>query len=257
MYCPTCTAKFYLPKQFLIKNKKNPTRVCIDCRDKCLEIKRAINKSNTNTPKETKRMLSSSHNNGSNSTEGCGILRIGQTIYPPLDWEDPNYYLDCRICHKKTSKSHNCRICGFLFCSKCTSKLEIPDIFLSRKKKKTGPARVCNTCHYVVVDGAILSKMPYPKDNNDLSLKITDENNQQQQQQHPVKMSFQQQFVAKLQSGGLMKNKQQQQTDSSLFNRTKNQIHNNIPPSSDKENTDNFHSSADSVVHLKIVFEKK
>jgi len=66
-------------------------------------------------------------------------------------------------------------------------------------------------------------------------------------------MSFQQQFVAKLQSGGLMKNKQ---TDSPLFNRPNNQFLNNIPPPSDKENTDNFHSSADSVVHLKIVFEK-
>lgn len=59
---------------------------------------------------------------------------------------DPIKGCPCSHCGKEynSSTTHNCRVCGLVFCSLCTGKYHLPPQF--KKKKKVGPARVCFGC---------------------------------------------------------------------------------------------------------------
>ncbi|MES1908376.1 MAG: hypothetical protein MHM6MM_001326 [Cercozoa sp. M6MM] len=60
-------------------------------------------------------------------------------------WEDSRHAKACHHCRNKLKKKrHNCRVCGHVYCSLCTQKLDLPKRF--RKKGKSGPVRVCFGC---------------------------------------------------------------------------------------------------------------
>jgi len=65
-------------------------------------------------------------------------------------------YTNCAKCHKQNKPPHNCRVCGALFCEKCTTKcsveLRIPESF--EKTGKPGNQRVCDRCRWLVGKGA-------------------------------------------------------------------------------------------------------
>jgi serine/threonine protein kinase len=69
-------------------------------------------------------------------------------------WKSVASFKECVKCRRNKSRAHNCRLCGDLFCSDCTSKMEIPEPF--KRKAKRGPARVCDLCRFRVFKGARL-----------------------------------------------------------------------------------------------------
>lgn len=48
---------------------------------------------------------------------------------------------------------------GRLFCGDCTRKMIVPAAF--ERKKKTGPARVCDFCRFLILDGATFDDKPW------------------------------------------------------------------------------------------------
>ncbi len=62
------------------------------------------------------------------------------------NWANEKAYRQCFHCKDlfKSGKQHNCRLCGELFCSSCTSKYHLPSQFELKGKK--GPTRVCYGC---------------------------------------------------------------------------------------------------------------
>ncbi|CEO97016.1 FYVE-type domain-containing protein [Plasmodiophora brassicae] len=80
---------------------------------------------------------------------GRAILPWTKHVAVP-DWsEDANKCTRC-LERLQRSHSHNCRLCGQLFCSLCTGKFHVPGEF--RRKAKTGPVRVCFACVQSCVD---------------------------------------------------------------------------------------------------------
>lgn len=52
----------------------------------------------------------------------------GEThIHPPL-WREKSSYQQCFSCMRLKHR-HNCRVCGELFCSDCSVKLDVPREF--------------------------------------------------------------------------------------------------------------------------------
>lgn len=159
LYCSACTGKFHLPTCFELKGKKGTSRVCMTCRDGCLEQRKkekaaeaekeaaskGVKKRNVLKSLEDEEPVSSS----SSSPTNGGTLEI-----EPPEWEDISNFIDCAKCRKKGGKAHNCRACGKMFCSKCTSKMTVPPSF--EKKGKDGPSRVCDNCRFLIVSGAKL-----------------------------------------------------------------------------------------------------
>lgn len=66
--------------------------------------------------------------------------------------EDTN---NCRHCLVKFSYGHKhaCRLCGFMYCSRCTEKVHLPSKF--QIKGKTGPCRACSRCVATCLDEKI------------------------------------------------------------------------------------------------------
>lgn len=143
MFCSACTNKFHLPINFHgpKKHKTGPVRVCFGCRDSCLaEKKKAEDAKRGYNPEYTQE---------------------DKTVYIwPPEWEDDKSYQSCPKCRKKGGKSHNCRACGKLFCSDCTSKIPLPPYFEKKQHKAGEPMRVCNDCRFKIVGGAKLVEKP-------------------------------------------------------------------------------------------------
>lgn len=61
-------------------------------------------------------------------------------------WIPTNKLKTCHHCKDalKSSRTHNCRLCGDGFCSKCTTKCHLPEKY--EQKSKQGPSRVCYSC---------------------------------------------------------------------------------------------------------------
>jgi len=170
MYCGACTAKYHVPLIYEQKGKKGPTRVCIRCRDSCLAQKEKEKQQAAAAGPHKHAVLSAQDisggaptgaaaKRGSTLIGGAGVLEIT----PPV-WDDADKFVDCRKCHKKGGKPHNCRTCGHLFCDSCTSKMDIPAFF--EKKAKSGPARVCGECRFKILAGARLVEKPGAPDAN-------------------------------------------------------------------------------------------
>jgi hypothetical protein len=67
--------------------------------------------------------------------------------YPVPQWVPEGKQKNCRQCadQLKSNHTHNCRLCGNLFCSSCTGKYHLPEKY-EQKKGKSGPSRVCYGC---------------------------------------------------------------------------------------------------------------
>lgn len=158
MYCGSCTAKYHVPIVYELKGKKGPVRVCISCRDSCLNIRdkektaaagpvRLAVLSNQDLTRTGP--ISPSERKAPQLLNGAAPIEI-----TPPEWDDETKFIECGKCHKKGGKPHNCRACGHLFCDTCTSKMPVPPCF--ERKKKVGPARVCGECRFKILAGAKL-----------------------------------------------------------------------------------------------------
>lgn len=112
MYCGSCTGKYHLPLVYeLKKGKKGPTRVCIRCRDSCLEQKHK-EKAVVSSQLPTKHAVLSATDINSNTATGLAAKRTSQIVgtdieISPPTWDDPEKYIDCAKCHKKGGKPHS------------------------------------------------------------------------------------------------------------------------------------------------------
>ncbi len=119
MYCGSCTGKFHIPIAYEQKGKKGPTRVCMKCKESCLEQK-AKEKLGTGVNEEKKKYtVMHSLDDTRESIQKNAALRANEymthegvlEIAPP-DWEDTEKFEQCLKCAKKAGKAHNCRTCG-------------------------------------------------------------------------------------------------------------------------------------------------
>lgn len=149
----SCTQKYHVPLIFRIKNKDGPARVCMSCVEGCMAEKARASAPAVN-PLSVSKLTQSSLASTQVSASLQSMVKVVE-IAPPASWEEESAFVACPKCAAKKCKTHNCRVCGLLFCSDCTSKMEIPAVF-ERKKGKTGPSRVCDACRYRIVGGAKL-----------------------------------------------------------------------------------------------------
>jgi len=144
MFCSACTGKYHLPINFHgpKKHKTGPVRVCHGCRDLALA--------------EKKRAEDAKRGFNPEFTQEEKVVYI----WPP-EWEEEKDYQGCPKCKKKGGKTHNCRACGRLYCSDCTTKMNLPPYFEKKKHHKPGdPMRVCNDCRFKIIGGAKLVEKP-------------------------------------------------------------------------------------------------
>lgn len=107
---------------------------------------------NTMTAAEVHSFL----NNPLNPSLSLGDVK---EIQPPIVWLEKFNFRSCPKCNNKDkSNIHNCRVCGLLYCEKCTSKMDLPACF--EKKHKKGPARVCDDCRHKILIGWKLTDKP-------------------------------------------------------------------------------------------------
>jgi hypothetical protein len=120
--CVRCSKLFRISERFHRKKEDGPLRVCFQCKDMLLLGEKS---------KESKK-----------------------EIAPPV-WEVTDAYSHCFMCHTNRHQ-HNCRACGELFCSNCTTKRkDVPEYF--DRKAKTGGLRVCDRCRFDIIGGATFS----------------------------------------------------------------------------------------------------
>lgn len=170
MFCSACTAKYHLPLIFRIKNKDGPARVCMACVDGCLAEK-AKAEAPTPAPSTTFALHSQATLATDNISASLQSMVKQVELAPPSSWEEESSFQSCPKCGKSKCKTHNCRVCGLLFCDQCTSKMDIP-AFFERKKGKTGPSRVCDSCRFKIVSGAkLVEKLSTPPGGANLSAK--------------------------------------------------------------------------------------
>jgi len=67
----------------------------------------------------------------------------------PPEWVQEGAYEKCLNCQDKFTYGgkHHCRLCGQMYCSRCSHKFVVPDPF--KKKNKKGAARVCYGCEEI------------------------------------------------------------------------------------------------------------
>ena len=132
-----------MPQEFKLKNKQGPDRVCYGCRDGCVKRKNEFYLTKGLVEPASKKVLVIDNI--------CHLF--------PCEWTDPSSVFSCFKClNPLDSHRHNCRICGDVYCSDCTVKMNIPPQF--EKKAKSGPARVCHDCRYKIFGKAVLEQEP-------------------------------------------------------------------------------------------------
>lgn len=89
------------------------------------------------------------------TAEGVRPFRLSSSFTNPV-WQTAPTYVSCEKCRKREKNPHNCRLCGFLNCDTCTSKLDIVLPLEYNKKNKPGPHRVCDECRYRYKAGALI-----------------------------------------------------------------------------------------------------
>lgn len=169
LYCSGCTKKLHVPPQFKLKMKKGATRVCLVCVKDCLARKQEAEAS------------------GLVVTRQPGVVEQDYVLYPPA-WEQDHQFTGCKNCGKtkdQVKSVHNCRICGWIHCSSCTTKAEVPPIF--KHKPKPGPVRICESCDNRLKFGAILSKRDLE---HDLTTAMSPGRKAEQQKRLPRKSDF-------------------------------------------------------------------
>ena len=136
LYCARCVDKFTLPKRYLADpgGTDETGKVCYGCETICrfgadLEI-------------------------GSNFKVSRLVMKptIEDVVISIPKWQNMALYKSCTKCTKESKQGHNCRLCGNLFCDKCTSKMSVPVGY--DKKNKKGDARVCDRCRFLKLAGA-------------------------------------------------------------------------------------------------------
>lgn len=136
LYCARCVDKFTLPKRFLPDpgGTEETGKVCYGCETLCrfgADLDIAVNiKVARHVAKPT----------------------IEDLVISVPKWQNMALYKSCTKCSKESKQGHNCRLCGNLFCDKCTSKLSVPVGY--DKKNKKGDARVCDRCRFLKLAGA-------------------------------------------------------------------------------------------------------
>jgi hypothetical protein len=113
-FCGSCTAKYHLPRQFEQKGKNGPTRVCIGCRDSCLQQKQ--NEADALIAKQPNRhaVLSSRDIRPGGGPPPSGPQAPRQSvmnaesgvleIYPPLEWEEIEKFIDCHKVRRRSER---------------------------------------------------------------------------------------------------------------------------------------------------------
>ncbi len=146
VFCQQCTGKYHLPINFNInvEKKSGTCRVCYGCKEehfqkRLKEQAAEIARTKGLSANEKQQLVKSLPNQN---------WRIKE-IAPPESWQDEKQSPDCNKC--RTKSSHNCRACGLMFCSKCTSKKDLPNYF--EKKQKIGPMRCCDECRFRLNSG--------------------------------------------------------------------------------------------------------
>jgi hypothetical protein len=73
-------------------------------------------------------------------------IELWATSFPVPRWVAEKTYRQCYHCQDpfKSNQQHNCRLCGEIFCSRCTGKYHLPDQY--DLKGKIGLMRVCFGC---------------------------------------------------------------------------------------------------------------
>lgn len=116
MYCASCTAKYHVPLIFrqAVKNKEGPARVCMSCVDGCMK------------EKERASAPAGANGAGGASSSSSSLLSSSLTsmaaraveIAPPAAWEEESAFVCCPKCSATKGSTHNCRVCGLLYCDK-------------------------------------------------------------------------------------------------------------------------------------------
>lgn len=154
LYCSACTAKYHVPINFEKKGKAGAVRVCLSCRDKAV-TRMEMDEKDQGLQIPSPRLMRE------RTTSFSRSLATGTIIIHPPEWVALNTQKDCFKCRTPFKKRrHHCRTCGRLYCGNCSSKMDIPEAF--KKKKKPGPARVCDMCRYIIVKGAELCEDTAP-----------------------------------------------------------------------------------------------
>jgi serine/threonine protein kinase len=136
-FCSRCVDKFTLPKRYLADpgSSKETGKVCYGCEAICRF--------------------------GADLDIAGNFKLTPNHAYPPTvtdlvisvpKWANMANYKSCHKCSKESKQGHNCRLCGCLFCDKCTSKMSVPLGY--DKKNKKGDARVCDRCRFLKLAGA-------------------------------------------------------------------------------------------------------
>lgn len=140
-----CAKKYHTPQEFKRKDKAGPVRVCLGCRDQALIRRQKVEETPVLRPHQ---IISVQH---------------GKVHVHPPQWVPENAYNHCFECRESTgAHPFFCRLCGEMFCTKCSVKLEVPNAF-RKKRNKSGPVRVCIECRYKVYAKVELDETPLSK----------------------------------------------------------------------------------------------
>lgn len=136
LFCSRCVDKFTLPRRYLADPgaSEDIGKVCYGCEARCrfgADLDVAVN---FKLPR--------------NVTDPT----IEDLVISVPKWANMALYKSCHKCSKESKQGHNCRLCGCLFCDKCTSKMSVPLGY--DKKNKKGDARVCDRCRFLKLAGA-------------------------------------------------------------------------------------------------------
>lgn len=158
MYCSDCVEKYFLPEKFRDDpSQSKPLSVCLTCRNACYRfilkvLHPGVSVQDIPLLPHRSRMIRSRDSQ--------------RTVWiHPCDWAPDGSYDICFSCDSSVKKkSYHCRVCGELYCSNCTVKMNksIPITF--KRKGRTGAVRVCKDCRFHMYQGVRLTGNSPPED---------------------------------------------------------------------------------------------